>query len=107
MNSCEAISGKRPCVTCRKPVCNAEQCLRWRAWFLESWAAVNRYAWAVRDEMGREEPKVFVYCQPHMVKSPCAFCPCESWCDVPCSLRIKWWDARIGSLRRKIGRDGA
>ena len=65
-----------------------------------SWAAVNRYAWARMDELGRQEPKGFVIGLPHEYKSPCDGCLCEKWCDTPCSLRLKWWDARIGRLRR-------
>ena len=106
MRKNESITGQRPCFTCRQPVCTELHCPRWKAWFLESWAAVNHYGWAVRDELGREEPRVFVYDQPHMIKSPCCGCPCAGWCDTPCSLRIKWWDARIGALKRKLGGDG-
>ena len=63
---------------------------------------MNRYAWAKMDELGRQEPKSFCYELPHMVKSPCESCCCRDWCDTACSLRIKWWDARIGRLRRRM-----
>ena len=91
-----------PCKTCRKGKCEEQQCGRWQMWFLESWAAVNRYAWAVRDEMGRQEPKGFCYELPHMVKSPCQGCPCESWCDTPCSARLKWWDRKMENVKLKM-----
>ena len=96
---CE-MAGQRPCRLCRRTECEEKECGRWQMWFLESWAAVNRYAWAQMDEMGRQEPKGILITLPHEVKSPCIGCMCESWCDTPCSLRLKWWDARIGRLRR-------
>lgn len=90
---------KRPCKSCRLRDCSELECGRWQEWFLESWAAVNGYAWKKMDELGREEPGCFRYELPHMVKSPCVGCVCECWCDTPCSLRLRWWDARIGRLR--------
>ena len=35
---------------------------------------------------------------------PCPGCPCEPWCDTPCSLRLRWWDDRMALLRRKMGK---
>ena len=99
---CE-MAAQRPCKVCRRPDCQEKDCGRWQIWFLESWAAVNRYAWAQMDELGRQEPKGFVYGAPHEYKSPCAHCLCEKWCDTPCSLRLKWWDARMGQIRRRNG----
>lgn len=99
----EVMCMQRPCVNCRQRQCAEKDCAKWQVWFLESWAGINQYAWAIRDEMGREEPKNFCYELPHMVKSPCVDCMCEKWCDTPCSLRIKWWDARIGRMRKRGG----
>ena len=91
----------RPCAVCRRTDCEEMNCERWQVWFLESWAAVNRYAWARVDEAGRQEPAHFLYELPHRIQSPCRGCPCRSWCDTPCSLRLKWWDCRMDVLRRK------
>jgi len=89
----------KPCRDCRKRICDQEACAAWQAWFLESWAAVNAYAWCVRDEMGAQEPKGFVYELPHMRKSPCCTCRCRDWCDTPCRDRLRWWDSQMGRLR--------
>ena len=86
---------EKPCKTCRMQLCRETECEKWQQWFLEAWGAVNAYAWAQRDELGRQEPKGFVYELPHMVKSPCAGCLCERWCDTPCSARLRWWDQRV------------
>lgn len=90
-----------PCKMCRKCDCEDVRCGRWQVWFLESWAAVNRYLWAQMDEQGRQEPKGFVYELPHMVKSPCEGCLCKAWCDTPCSQRLKWWDKRVRPLAER------
>ena len=89
---------QNPCRGCRQKECPERDCAQWQVWFLESWAAINRYAWAIQDEMGRQEPRGFCYELPHMIKSPCDTCPCGEWCDTPCSKRLKWWDRRV---RRK------
>lgn len=97
------MAKKRPCKTCRRCECEEMECGRWQVWFLESWAAVNRYAWAQMDEMGRQEPKGIPIALPHEIKSPCEGCLCQRWCDTPCSLRLKWWDARMGRIKRRNG----
>lgn len=89
------MTKEKPCAACRELVCPQERCHAWQGWFLERWAAVNAYAWKIQDELGREEPKGFVYELPHMVKSPCCTCPCRAWCDTPCSKRLKWWDRGV------------
>ena len=99
---CE-MAAARPCKTCRMTCWDEMECGKWQVWFLESWAAVNRYAWAQMDELGRQEPKGFVYGLPHEDRSPCDHCLCSRWCDTPCSLRLKWWDARMGRIRRRNG----
>ena len=96
-----ALAAKRPCNGCRMVRCAEKNCPRWQDWFLERWEGMNRYLWAEVDAQGRREPEKFVYEMPHLIKSPCDGCPCEDWCDTPCSLRIKWWDARMGLLRRR------
>lgn len=97
------MARRRPCNGCRMARCRKMDCPRWQEWFLESWEGVNRYLWAEIDARGRTEPEKFYYDQPHMIKSPCETCPCAAWCDTPCSLRLKWWDARMGMLRRRSG----
>jgi len=107
MNKNRKMARLRPCNACRLRQCEELECPKWQTWFLESWARVNQYAWAQMDELGREEPRSFVYGLPHEYKSPCETCRCSDWCDTPCSLRIKWWDARIGRLRKSGGNHAA
>ena len=98
---------KRPCRGCHRKPCGKEECSRWQAWFLDSWAAVNGYAWQQRDELGREEPNYFTYQLAHENVSPCDSCRCASWCDTPCSFRLRWWDQRMARLRKMQNAEGS
>lgn len=93
---------RKPCRRgCAREDC---PCEGYREWFLRSWKGFNRFAWAMMDDLGRE--KAFRYAQPHeaaVKKDPCEVCPCRAWCDVPCSLRLKWWDVRMRELRARFG----
>ena len=88
-----------PCRSCKQAQMCDTLCVEGYVWFLESWKCLNRYAWKRMDDAGRRPGEKFRYELPHLVKSPCEGCLCESWCDRPCSQRLAWWDARIG--RRK------
>ena len=71
------------------------------AWLAEVLGAEFRYQWQIRDELGREEPRMVhpdVY-RRWLEQGPCVGCPCQNHCDEICSLRAKWWDARVGRLR--------
>lgn len=89
-----------PCDGCGED-CRSSFCQLWQEWFLQGWAAMNRfYAWQKEDARGK---KHFTYELPHMQESPCEGCHCESWCDTPCSRRLKWWDERMDIIRRRAG----
>ena len=92
---------KRPCNSCRQPICHGQNCPRWQSWFLEAWEGIHRSLWLEMDAQGRMEQRKFYYDQPHMIKGPCDTCGCRDWCDVPCSLRRKWWDGQMEILRRR------
>lgn len=92
-----------PCDGCGGD-CEDSLCQSWQQWFLSGWERMNRYyAWHQMDRKGREESH-FTYELPHIVASPCDGCRCESWCDTPCSLRLKWWDERMELIRRRACR---
>lgn len=70
------------------------------AWLLEVLGAEFRYQWQLRDEMGRQERVVHPDAYRRWLENgPCVGCPCEGHCDEICSLRAKWWDARMARLR--------
>ena len=90
-----------PCGRCKKKPCPREGCGAWKEWFCRRWAAVNRGAWAMMDQLGRRVPKGFVYGLPHEYRDPCEKCVCRAWCDTICARRAKWWDFRMAQLRRR------
>ena len=94
---------KRPCDDCPEG-CENRNCQSWQNWFVQGWEAMNRfYAWHQMDKKGYQS-RCFTYELPHMAASPCKGCCCESWCDTPCALRLKWWDERMARIRRRINR---
>ena len=86
---------KNPCRTCRLKECDEMNCPRWQVWFLDSWAALQQYAWDQVDRQGQREAGCFRYELPHVRVSPCHGCVCEAWCDTPCARRINWWNDRV------------
>lgn len=74
-------------------------------WLAEKLGAEFRYAWSVRDELGREETRLAhpdAY-RRWLEEGPCASCPCNARCDEICHLRARWWDARMGLVRKRLG----
>ena len=88
-----------PCEGCEETACRQEACRMWQDHFLESWAALNRFAWKQMDQQGRRR---FTYELPHLEESPCTDCPCRAWCDTPCSQRLRWWDHRMAAVRGRM-----
>lgn len=98
---------KNPCDICRRDLCLDRHCPRWQRWFKENWnktvARLREEAWQLQDSIGRQRhPTKFVYRLPSELKDPCECCPCVEWCDKPCSLRLEWWNHRVGIVRRNL-----
>ena len=94
---------KRKCRNCAWELVNEPAVLQ--SWLVETLGAEFGYNWAVRDELGREEPRVVhpVQYEAWLEHGPCKGCPCAVGCRQVCSLRARWWDARMERLRRKLG----
>lgn len=97
---------KRPCSKCTTPYCNTP-CDRYRNYFRRKWKQINDYIWRYQNEKGK--PRPFHYPHPHeatLQNDPCRSCPCRSWCDTPCTLRLQWWDIKMAQLRKALRDDG-
>ena len=94
---------KRKCRNCLWELVNEPEVLQ--GWLVENLGAEMSYHWAVRDEYGREEPRVLhpVQYEHWLEKGPCVGCPVAFGCKKVCALRARWWDARMDRLRRKLG----
>lgn len=91
---------KKPCRGCMEIFCMGRECPRWQVWFFEAWERFNEAAWQEMDRRGRALEGKFVYELPHMRRSPCVDCRCETWCDRVCTLRARWWDEAKGGVNR-------
>lgn len=91
----------KKCRTCRWGMVKDQQAMD--SWLAEVLGAEFRYAWSVRDELGREEPRLVhpAMYEAWMEHGPCRGCPCELRCDEICSLRARWWDARVQRLKKQ------
>ena len=70
-------------------------------WLLEVLGAEFRYLWQQRDQMGRTEHLLHPDAYRRWLENgPCVGCPCEKHCDEICSLRARWWDARMARFRQ-------
>ena len=94
---------KRKCRNCLWELVNEPEVLQ--GWLVENLGAEMSYHWAVRDEYGREEPRVLhpVQYEHWLEKGPCVGCPVAFGCKKVCALRARWWDARMARLRKKMG----
>lgn len=77
-----------------------------RRWMHSVRQQIRACDWHERDAQGRE-PQEFVVMHPldraaWLKNGPCEGCPCEPWCDTPCSLRLRWWNDVVGVVRRRL-----
>lgn len=73
------------------------------SWLVEVLGARFQYQWRLRDELGREEPRVQLHpdaWRRWLKEGPCESCPCARRCDEICALRARWWDDCMERLRR-------
>lgn len=97
------MNNKKNCRLCWWELVRDEEKLK--RWLAEVLGAEFRYQWSRRDELGREEPGL-VHPNAYrrwLEEGPCVNCPCELRCNAICSLRAKWWDAKMEKVRRQMG----
>lgn len=95
---------ERPCNYCRvREACPGVDCLRWQVWFLEAWEGFNQKAALEVRKKNRVSGDKLCYGLPHEAVDPCRRCPIGKWCDVPCGLRLWWWDYCMEKIRRRTG----
>lgn len=89
---------KKPCDLCLAGNCPEEGCKQWQDWFLGQWEAMHRAAWEMVDERWKRQRDCFTYELPHLRRSPCVGCVCESWCRKACAGK-RSWDRRAYAKR--------
>ena len=41
-----------------------------------------------------------------LTENPCNSCGRKNYCRTPCTLRARWWDIRIGKIRKQLTGEG-
>ena len=81
---------KKPCDLCVARHCPDEGCKAWQGWFAARWEGIQAAAWKAVDEGWKRQRDYFTYELPHLRRSPCVGCPCESWCRKACAGKRSW-----------------
>ena len=81
---------KKPCDLCLARNCPQEGCKAWQDWFAQRWEGIQEAVWKWVDEGWKQKRDRFTYELPHLRRSPCIDCPCESWCRKACAGKRSW-----------------
>ena len=97
-----------PCDKChRGEICGHQlKCKRYGMWIHTWWKWFNGRHRERKAREGRKE--CFQYKHPDEVRRylqehPCKGCQAEKTCDVPCVRYLRWYDARMEIVRKKVG----
>lgn len=97
----------RPCLKCAKQDdCNKiNACKRYEMWVRTWWKWFNG---RLQERKAREKNRVyFCYAHPdetrrYLMTSPCKGCAMEKDCETPCKKYLRWYDARMEIVRKKV-----
>ena len=81
---------KKPCDLCLARNCPQEGCKAWQDWFAQRWEGIQEAVWKWVDQGWKQKRDRFTYELPHLRRSPCIDCPCESWCRKACAGKRSW-----------------
>lgn len=93
----------KKCRTCWQRLIRDEGAME--RWLEEVLQCQRQAAWEEVDRAGREDgglvhPEAY---RRWVEQGPCVSCPCGLFCNRICSLRARWWDARMERVRRQLG----
>lgn len=96
-----------PCEKCpRDGSCGG--CLKWEIRYRYRQKQINAYAKGAGAVKVKTVPEnKFCYSHPDDVRrwlkeSPCNGCHANAFCDTPCPIYLRWYDARMQIARRKV-----
>lgn len=76
---------------------------QWEVNYEKRQALINGYAQRCYQPMLREVGKILVYHpeehRRYLQQHPCQGCGAQSFCDIPCPVYLKWYNARIEAAR--------
>ncbi len=91
-----------PCDSCGKGY-GCTGCEKWEMRYRYMQKRINAYARKVCCKLPENK---FCYSHPDDVKrwlkdTPCTGCKANAFCDTPCNIYLRWYDARIQIARRR------
>ena len=102
-----------PCIGCDRLTC-AEgltgthvRCDRYHTW-LNWWFKEIKRLFRSTAATSAQSKNKFTYFHPdeyerYLQHSPCEQCKAESFCDRPCPARLRWWEAWMERIRKRMG----
>ena len=92
-----------PCTVCAKAeICKTNGCGEYRKW-VNSWWKFFKGMFrkpVKRDKFRYEHPD---HIRQYLQKGPCDKCKAADLCDNPCQAYLRWYDARMEIVRKKVG----
>lgn len=96
-----------PCDKCERAKCIAGGCAEWKTRYRYRQKQINAHT---RKMFRGKEPRIrekFLYEHPDAIRrylenGPCKGCNAEAVCDTPCPAYLRWWDARMEQIRKKV-----
>ena len=86
----------------------ARQKPQWKQNCQQRQEAINAYARQLYCPLLKETDKIQLWypwqMHRYLQQHPCADCGAEPFCDIPCPVYLQWYNAKIHSLRVKLGR---
>ena len=78
---------------------------QWELDYLERQRCINGYARCCFQPRLRVVEKILVYppaeFRRYLSQHPCSGCQAENFCDQPCAVYLKWYNARLDRARQK------
>ena len=96
-----------PCETCGKDY-GCPGCSAWETRYRYRQKQINAYAQRMTQRPVAKLPgNKFCYDHPDHVRqwlkeSPCKGCSTELFCDKPCEIYLRWYNARMEIVRKKV-----
>ena len=101
-----------PCLKCDREYCKKngtsyKECAAWLTWFRWWWKRFHSVLTVTPQKIQPQADK-FCYSHPdtvrrYLIAGPCKGCKAEKVCDVPCQNYLRWYDARMRIVRKKVG----
>lgn len=99
-NPCNACVNGDACKT-------SNMCKKYQTW-VNTWWSYFKGMFQQAGGCEKTKENKFTYAHPDDIrrslrKSPCDGCKIAEYCDTPCQVYLRWYDARMEIVRKKVG----